>query len=122
MTTISTSTTERFVRCIAEIGDPLSITPGQYYQVIPDPAEVDGMIRIIDNTGEDYLYDADLFEESTDLDSLHAELSIALTESMAGTFSNIIELASDRKINRVMHQKILSMIEKAVEQSINGSN
>ena len=82
MTKITATAAERFVRCIAETGDPLSITPGQYYQVIPDPAEVDGMLRIIDNTAEDYLYDADLFEESTDLRGLHTELSIALTIPM----------------------------------------
>lgn len=96
MTTITTATAERFVRCIAETGDPLSITPGQYYLVIPDPAEADGMIRIIDNTGEDYLYDTDLFEESTDLGSLNAELSIALTIPMKAA---ILQIASQRGIS-----------------------
>lgn len=96
MTTITTPTTERFVRCIADTGDPLSITPGQYYPVIQDPAEVDGMIRIIDNTGEDYLYDADLFDESTDLESLKTELSIALTIPMKAA---ILQMASRRGIS-----------------------
>ena len=96
MTTITISTTGRFVRCTAETGDPLSITPGQYYQVIPDLAEVDGRIRIVDNTGEDYLYDADLFEEFTDLGSLHAELSIALTIPMKAA---ILQIASQRGIS-----------------------
>ncbi|MEZ4729994.1 MAG: hypothetical protein R3E79_22930 [Caldilineaceae bacterium] len=96
MTTITTSTTERFVRCIAATGDPLSITPGQYYQVIPDPVEVDSMLRIIDNPDEDYLYDADLFEESTDLGSLHAELLIVLTVPMEAA---ILQIASQRGIS-----------------------
>lgn len=98
MTTITTPTTERFVRCIADTGDLLSITPGQYYPVIPDPAEVDGMIRIIDNTGEDYLYDADLFDESTDLESLKTDLSIALTIPMQAA---ILQIASRRRISMV---------------------
>lgn len=43
----------RFVKCIASTGYAISITPGQYYQVLPGSAEVDGMLRVIDNTGED---------------------------------------------------------------------
>ncbi|MEZ4859827.1 MAG: hypothetical protein R3C14_00895 [Caldilineaceae bacterium] len=96
MTTITVPTTERFVRCIAKTGDPLSVTPGQYYQVITDLAEAQGMIRIIDNTGEDYLYDADLFEEPTDLASLNAELSIALTIPVKAA---ILQIAGQRGIS-----------------------
>ena len=82
MTKATKESTERFVRYIAQTGDPLSVTPGQYYQVISDPAEADGMLRIIDNTGEDYLYDADLFEEASDLSSLTTDLSVGLTVPM----------------------------------------
>ena len=53
----------RIVKCISDGGDDLSLTPGQYYQVLPDPAEAHGMLRVIDNTGEDYLFDAELFQE-----------------------------------------------------------
>lgn len=72
----------RFVRCIAETGDALTVTPGHYYRVMPDPAEDNGMLRIVDNTGEDYLYPATQFEEVSDLAGLLTELSIGVTVPM----------------------------------------
>lgn len=40
-----------------------SLTPGKTYRVIPDTvAEMQGMLRIVDDDSEDYLYEADLFE------------------------------------------------------------
>ena len=39
----------RFVKCIANDGDSLSLTPGQYYRVLPDKAEEHGMLRVVDN-------------------------------------------------------------------------
>lgn len=52
------------LKCIANGGYAISLTPGLFYQCLPDKAEVHGMVRVIDNTGEDYLFDADLFEET----------------------------------------------------------
>jgi hypothetical protein len=72
----------RFVKCIAESGDALTVTPGHYYRVLPDPAEAHGMVRVVDNTGEDYLYPAAHFEEVTDLSALLTELSVGVTVPM----------------------------------------
>ncbi|MBI1295618.1 ribbon-helix-helix protein, CopG family [bacterium] len=72
----------RFVRCIAETGDVLTVTPDHYYRVLPDPAEDNGMLRVVDNTGEDYLYPAGQFEEVSDLAGLLTELSIGVTVPM----------------------------------------
>lgn len=49
----------RAVRCKENTGYELSLTPRQVYVVIPDAAEVNGMLRVIDDTGEDYLFEAD---------------------------------------------------------------
>ncbi|MBI3960336.1 MAG: hypothetical protein HY328_16100 [Chloroflexi bacterium] len=54
------------------------MTGGQYYQILPDPAEEYGRLRVIDNTGEDYLYDAEEFEEVKDLARLSTELTVLL--------------------------------------------
>lgn len=55
----------RFVVCIdnAELGDFSAddLTIGRLYEVIDDVDE-HGMLRIIDDSGEDYLYPAVLFE------------------------------------------------------------
>jgi len=51
----------RFVLCIRNNGaDDLELR--KVYQVVPDPAASrEGLVRIIDESGEDYLYPADYF-------------------------------------------------------------
>jgi hypothetical protein len=54
-------TEHRFVLCIrkAECDD---LEPRKIYQVLPDEASAaDGYIRVIDESGEDYLYPQDYF-------------------------------------------------------------
>jgi hypothetical protein len=58
---MATKGPSRFVLCIrAEDLDDLE--PRKIYEVIPDtPAKRDGFLRVIDDSGEDYLYPADCF-------------------------------------------------------------
>lgn len=50
------------VYCIANEGEG-SLTVGRVYQTIPDDdAEREGFLRVVDDSGEDYLYPAHLFE------------------------------------------------------------
>lgn len=52
----------RFVVCIQNTGYEASLERNKIYVVLPDPeAEKDGDIRVIDESGEDYLYPADWF-------------------------------------------------------------
>jgi len=52
----------RFAVCIKNAGYAASLELRKLYEVIDDPdAEKDDMIRIIDESGEDYLYAADRF-------------------------------------------------------------
>jgi hypothetical protein len=51
----------RFVICIRN-EDCEDLEPRKVYQVLPDEAAAeDGYIRVIDESGEDYLYPADYF-------------------------------------------------------------
>jgi hypothetical protein len=51
-----------FVVCIANNGYPASLERHKIYRVVADEdAAVDGDIRVIDESGEDYLYPADFF-------------------------------------------------------------
>lgn len=53
-----------FAVCINNRGYPASLEMHKIYQVVPDEAaEGDGDIRVIDESGEDYLYSADRFVE-----------------------------------------------------------
>ena len=50
-----------YVECIDNGGYEVSLTVGDVYEVVPDDT-AKGMIRIVDNTGEDYLYASELFK------------------------------------------------------------
>ena len=52
----------RFAVCIDNSGYPASLELHKIYRVLPDKeAEEDGDIRIVDESGEDYLFEADRF-------------------------------------------------------------
>ena len=52
----------QFVVCINNLENEASLEFGKIYNVVPDPeAESDGMIRIIDESGEDYMFAASRF-------------------------------------------------------------
>ena len=52
----------RFVICIRNAGYLASLELRKLYEVLDDPeAEKDDMIRVIDESGEDYLFPNDMF-------------------------------------------------------------
>jgi hypothetical protein len=55
-------TSRRFVVCIANKGNEASLERNKLYVVLPDAeAEADGLLRVIDEDAEDYLYPAEWF-------------------------------------------------------------
>ena len=52
----------RFVICINNEGYAASLEPRKIYQAIPDAAAAErGLLRVVDESGEDYLYPARYF-------------------------------------------------------------
>ena len=52
----------RFVVCVRNKGYPASLEVRKVYKVLPDPeGEKHGLLRVIDEDGEDYLYPRDYF-------------------------------------------------------------
>lgn len=52
----------KFVVCVDNTDYPASLERHKIYCVLPDEdAEVDGDLRVIDESGEDYLYPAEYF-------------------------------------------------------------
>jgi hypothetical protein len=52
----------KFIMCINNEGYPLDLTVHKVYKVIPDArAEQRKMVRIVDDSGEDYLHSASRF-------------------------------------------------------------
>jgi len=58
----STNSAPRFAICVNNAEYPASLELHKIYRVLPDDdAASDGNLRIIDESGEDYLYPADYF-------------------------------------------------------------
>lgn len=53
----------RFVLCVDDGGDDISLYVGKIYEALPTEkaSREGGLIRVIDNEGEDYLYSQDQF-------------------------------------------------------------
>ena len=55
-------TSPKFVICLQNSGYPVSLEKRKIYEAIPDPrAERTGHIRIVDESGEAYLYPSEYF-------------------------------------------------------------
>jgi hypothetical protein len=66
-----------FVLCIRNEGYQASLDPRKVYRLVADPqAESKGMLRVVDNTGEDYLFPSDYFVPI----KVPAEATIAFAE------------------------------------------
>ena len=58
----SANTETKFVVCISNKDYPASLEIRKFYQIVPDSyAEQHQMIRVIDESGEDYLYPSNYF-------------------------------------------------------------
>jgi hypothetical protein len=54
----------RFAVCVSNEGYAASLMPRRLYEVLPDrEAFQKGLLRVIDDSGEDYLFPASMFEE-----------------------------------------------------------
>jgi len=68
---------ERFVICIKNEGYHASLEQRKIYRVLPDDAaESKGMLRVVDESGEDYLFPGDFFVPV----EVPAEASVAFVE------------------------------------------
>ena len=62
----STDNSPSFVMCVASGDWPASLEVRKVYRCVPDAnANEQGLFRVIDDSGEDYLYPEDLFEPVT---------------------------------------------------------
>ena len=73
----------RFVICINHGGYPESLEPLKIYQVLPDPeAAKHRQLRVIDESGEDYLYFEKLFIQV----DFPASVEIALSQAVLSQY------------------------------------
>ena len=59
---MTTSLEEKLVVCVNNADYPASLEKRKIYVVLPDAeAEKDGLLRVVDESGDDYLYPTALF-------------------------------------------------------------
>lgn len=76
--TTSSARSRRFVICLSNDKTPASLEARKVYERLRDAtAEADGMLRIVDESGEDYLHPAHLFGRI----SLPIETRLALEQA-----------------------------------------
>ena len=52
----------RYLLCVRNEGYPASLMTRRLYEHLPDPdAEAHGLVRVVDESGDDYLYPEKLF-------------------------------------------------------------
>ncbi len=56
------------VVCVRNDGYELDLKPLEFYRVVSDESLEPGDIRVIDETGEDYIYPASYFESAEEID------------------------------------------------------
>ena len=66
---------EQFALCLDNAGYKVSLIPGKVYLIIPDERGArDDLVRVVDESGEDYLYHRDLFAFVSFSESVEAKL------------------------------------------------
>ena len=59
---MTSRTRSRYVLCISNVGYAASLEPRKVYESIPDAEGArHGLVRVIDESGGDYLYPRDMF-------------------------------------------------------------
>jgi hypothetical protein len=75
---VTTKASTQFVICLRNNGYESSLEPRKIYQLVPDKeAESHKMLRVIDETGEDYLFPASLFSAISLPQALVKELALS---------------------------------------------
>lgn len=75
---MTTKISNQFVVCLKNNGYEVSLEPRKIYQVLPDKeAESHKMLRVLDESGEDYLFPASLFSPISLPQTLVKELALS---------------------------------------------
>ncbi|MBI5841039.1 MAG: hypothetical protein HZB19_13155 [Chloroflexi bacterium] len=75
---MTTKTSPQFVVCLKNNGYEASLEPRKIYQVLHDKeAESHKMIRVVDESGEDYLFPVSLFSPISLPQTLIKELALS---------------------------------------------
>lgn len=91
-----------YALCIDNKGYEVSLEHGKIYQVLPDATGVDhGYLRVVDESGEDYLFDSERFYPITISQKLEKALkSPPVTKSLQRTRTRPVSEARQQRSRR----------------------
>jgi hypothetical protein len=96
-----------YVRCINNRGYEASLTIGAIYKVLPDNSDRVSL-RVIDNDGEDYLYDSSRFEP-IEYDDAQANATEVITVHLDPMLKGILRaeaLAAQKSVSALLREWI----------------
>lgn len=96
-----------YVRCINNRGYEASLTRGAIYKVLPDNSDRMSL-RVIDNDGEDYLYDTNRFE-SVEYNDAQINATEAITVHLDPVLKGILRaeaLAAQKSVSALLREWI----------------
>jgi hypothetical protein len=96
-----------YVRCINNRGYEASLTAGAIYKVLPDDGNK-ASLRVIDNEGEDYLYDVSRFEPIA-YDSAQADVTESVTVHLPPVLKGVLRaeaLAAQKSVSALLRKWI----------------
>lgn len=105
-----------YVRCINNRGYEASLTAGAIYKVLPNESDPVSL-RVIDNEGEDYLYDISRFEP-VEYDGKVFEASEAVTVHLDPVLKGILRaeaLAAQKPVSALLRDWIGERLDLPVE-------
>ena len=99
----------QYVRCVNNEGYAVSLTVGAVYKQLPTNELEQGSIRIVDNSGEDYLFAPNRFEPVVLIgkDNSHADKSVtAHIPTWLHGVLNAEALAANKSVSALVRQLI----------------
>ena len=113
-----------YMVCVNNEGYPASLQLGKSYQVLPDDNAEPDEIRVIDESGEDYLYPADYFSSEEEAPPQIPELYEDVTREIRGFIEDnepLLENASPLVLGQIFTQGV-QIFTTINEEVVDGTN
>jgi hypothetical protein len=113
-----------YVVCLNNEGYPASLQLGKSYRVLPDDNAEPDEIRVIDESGEDYLYPADYFSSAEEAPTQVTDLYEDVTREIRGFIEEnepLLEDASSLVLGRIFTQGV-QIFTTINEEVVDGTN
>jgi hypothetical protein len=104
-----------YVRCIDNTGYEASLTAGAVYKALPTTELERGSLRVIDNSGEDYLYDPRRFEpiEVNSQEKAVKSITVHVPEWFYGIL-HAEAVAADKPISAFVREALAERLDLSV--------